>query len=517
MSSTRQKKQIKVEVTEEQINHRIDQIEALDCDAELRDFLINILKTIVELDRLVGLKSATITRLRKVFGKQTEKQNKKDPKDKKEAKGNTGGSGRHGQDKYPEAEEVLHLHTVLKEKDFCPECEKGKVYSWEPGVYIRVSGSPPLVPVIHKTQKLRCNLCGQIFEADFEGKNKEKFDSSAKAIIALMHYKSSLPLYRLEKLQEKLNIPMPRSTLWLQVEKLANCLIHIWKPMVNLGANGDLFYVDDTKARLLSLIRESELNKENKKHRKGMYTTGILSKYKEHQIILYFTGQKYAGENLTELLNKRTSVEPVAVMSDALNQNNPKGHEILKYLCLTHGRRNFIDLEDKFKEESAYVLEIISEVYKNDSFCEKEKMSNQERLIYHQENSGPLMDVLKLWMDKSFKKKLVEPNSSLGKGIKYMQRHWKGLTAFLKHSGAPLDNNLLERQFRVPVLNRKNWLFYKNSYGAFVGDIILSIIKTCDLENVNAFDYMVQIQDHIEEVKLNPNDWMPWNYKSNLT
>ena len=286
--------------------------------------------------------------------------------------------------------------------------------------------------------------------------------------------------------------------------------------MVNLGANGDLFYVDDTRARLLSLMREAELNKENKKHRKGMYTTGILSKYKEHQIILYFTGQKYSGENLAKLLDKRTSVEPIAIMSDALNQNNPKGHEFLKYLCLTHGRRNFIDIEEKFKEESAYVLDIISKVYRNDSFCEKEKMSNKERLAYHQENSGPLMKDLKLWMEKSFKKKLVEPNSSLGKGIKYMQKHWKGLTAFLKHSGAPLDNNLLERQFRVPVLNRKNWLFYKNSYGAFVGDIILSIIKTCDLENVNAFDYMVKVQDHIEEVKLNPNDWMPWNYKSNL-
>ena len=510
------KKKIKIEITEKEIVALIDEIEDSNINEHSREKIIDFLKVIVELDRLVGLKSATIARLRKVFGKQTEKQNSKDPKKKKEAKGNTGGSGRHGQEKYPDAEEIIHPHKDLKGKDTCPDCQKGKLYPWEPGIYIRVSGSPPLVPVIHKTEKLRCNLCGQIFEAEFSGKGDGKFDSSAKAIIALMHYKSSLPFYRLEKLQEKLNIPMPRSTLWAQVESLANILITVWKTLVQLGANGELFYIDDTRARLLSLMRENELNKDNKKHRKGMYTTGVLSKSDGHQIILYFTGNKYSGENLAKLLEKRTSIEPVAIMSDALSQNSPKSTEYLKYLCLVHGRRKFIDLEDKFKEESKYVLSMISRIYRNEAHCVEKNMSPNERLNYHQINSGPVMKELKTWMEKAFQKKIVEPNSSLGKGIKYMQRHWKGLTAFLRHMGAPLDNNILEQQFRVPVLNRKNWMFFKNSYGAFVGDIVLSIIKTCDLENVNAFEYMVVIQDHYEEVKQNPEGWMPWNYKLNL-
>jgi hypothetical protein len=36
----------------------------------------------------------------------------------------------------------------------------------------------------------------------------------------------------------------------------------------------------------------------------------------------------------------------------------------------------------------------------------------------------------------------VEPNSGLGKAITYLLRHWKGLTAFLREAGAPLDNNV---------------------------------------------------------------------------
>ncbi|MBK9038318.1 MAG: transposase [Bdellovibrionales bacterium] len=65
------------------------------------------------------------------------------------------------------------------------------------------------------------------------------------------------------------------------------------------------------------------------------------------------------------------------------------------------------------------------------------------------------MGELKTWIDKVFPNKLAEPNSKLGAGVKYMQKHWKGLTAFLRHPGAPIDNNILEQQLRTPVLNRK--------------------------------------------------------------
>jgi hypothetical protein len=39
-------------------------------------------------------------------------------------------------------------------------------------------------------------------------------------------------------------------------------------------------------------------------------------------------------------------------------------------------------------------------------------------------------------------------------------RHWTGLTAFLRHAGAPLDNNICEQALKRAVLHRKNALFY---------------------------------------------------------
>ena len=72
-----------------------------------------------------------------------------------------------------------------------------------------------------------------------------------------------------------------------------------------------------------------------------------------------------------------------------------------------------------------------------------------------------------------------------------------------------LDNNALEQRLRHVVLNRKNWNFYKTELGALVGDMLLSIIKTCEERGENPFDYLVWIQKNAEEIRKNPGAFMP--------
>jgi hypothetical protein len=57
---------------------------------------------------------------------------------------------------------------------------------------------------------------------------------------------------------------------------------------------------------------------------------------------------------------------------------------------------------------------------------------------------------------KQLKQKLVEPNSVLGKAIKYMQNHWFKLTLFLKVEGSLLYNNIVERSLKRVILHWKN-------------------------------------------------------------
>jgi hypothetical protein len=97
-----------------------------------------------------------------------------------------------------------------------------------------------------------------------------------------------------------------------------------------------------------------------------------------------------------------------------------------------------------------------------------------------------------------------------------MLRHWQALTLFLREAGAPLDNNLVESALKKAILHRKNSLFYKILNGAEAGDLYMSLIYTCELNSVNPFDYLTELQRHTEELGANPAQWMPWSYRDSL-
>jgi hypothetical protein len=74
-------------------------------------------------------------------------------------------------------------------------------------------------------------------------------------------------------------------------------------------------------------------------------------------------------------------------------------------------------------------------------------------------------------------------------------------------------DNVCERGLKKAILHRKNSMFFKTANGAHVGDIFMSMIHTCELSGVDAFEYLTELQRHAEEVSRNPKDWMPWNYR----
>jgi hypothetical protein len=203
-------------------------------------------------------------------------------------------------------------------------------------------------------------------------------------------------------------------------------------------------------------------------------------------------------------------------MCDGLSRNLPKELKTILANCLSHGRRNFVELYERFPEECRYVIQALKVIYRNDQIARKKGMSAEQRLAYHQAHSKATMDDLKGWLQRHFDEKLVEPNSALGEAIHYLLKRWDALTLFLRKAGAPLDNNLCERALKKAILHRKNALFYKTRNGARVGDIYMSLIYTCELNGINAFDYLNQLQLHAADVAEHPDRWMPWNYQDTM-
>jgi len=75
---------------------------------------------------------------------------------------------------------------------------------------------------------------------------------------------------------------------------------------------------------------------------------------------------------------------------------------------------------------------------------------------------------------------------------------------------------LVERALKKAILNRRNALFYRTLNGAAVGDLFMSLIHTCELNDANPFDYLTELLRHAEELKQSPSEWMPWNYRETL-
>jgi transposase len=430
------------------------------------------------------------------------------------------GHGRNGADAYRGAQCVHVPHGTLKHNGLCPKCDKGKLYRKKPSVLIRVKGIAPLNATRYELERLRCSLCGALFIADAPpAVGDTKYDESAAAMIALLRYGCGLPHNRLARLGDDVGIPMPSATQWDVIAKAAEAFEPVWNELVRIGADGELLQNDDTNAMVLTLgatIREEIARGE--KDRTGIFTSGVVSKIDEREVVLFFTGRKHAGENLKSVLEQRSSELPPPIqMCDALDRNLPPGDfETIVANCMAHGRRHFVDVVHNFPEQVAHVLEELRKVFVNEAFTKKERMTAEQRLLYHQKHSGPVMEKLGAWLTAQLDERKVEDNSSLGGAIRYMENHWDKLTLFLRVPGAPIDNNLCERILKRAIVHRKNSLFYKTENGARIGDTFMSIIATAERAGANAFHYLVAIQRHHEHVAEHPEQWMPWNFAETL-
>jgi transposase len=520
-----------LEMDESRLDELSEKLETGNLSAEDRRSLKALVDTFRELALQYQQAKTSVKRLLKmIFGSGTEKTDKVlkrgvKPVQEAAAGGKAGksrrkGHGRLGADDYPGAEKVCVGHETLKPGDKCPACGKGCLGARKRGSEIvRLVAQPLIKATRHILQVLRCNSCQATFTATPPPEaGQEKYDGNVAAMLASARYGYGLPLNRLADMQMAQGVPMPIGTQWdLLAQYHAEVEPVIGTELLRQAAGGSVMHNDDTPARILAVekdIREQEAAAEGKKIRTGVFTTGIVSVHEDCRIALFFSGREHAGENLQKVLDRRPAdLPPPIQMSDALSRNVPASKTIWSN-CNSHGRREFVDIADHFPTECAHVLDTMKEVYQLEAATVEQNMSSQQRLLYHQEYSRPLMDGMKHWMEQKIATKEVEPNSGLGAAIRYELKHWKELTLFLRMPGAPIDNNVCERILKAPIRHRDNSLFYKTLNGAKVGDFFMSVIQTCRLNGKDPFHYLTTIRRCIKRVRGTPALWMPWNYQA---
>lgn len=434
------------------------------------------------------------------------------------------GHGRLAAAAYTGCEQIVVCHESLHAGDPCPHCQDGTLYPLHDGAeVVRLKGQPPVGGTRYQLERLRCGLCGKVQTAELpQDAGAEKYDASVASIIATLRYGQGLPWKRIEQMQRAAGIPLPASVQWQVVRHAVGSGIEAaYRQLLWEAAQGTLMHNDDTSMRVLELttrLKNHQPLREDDPSRYGVFTTSILSMSKGRPAIaLFFTGPRHSGENLRELLAKRMGdLPPPIQMCDALSRNMPPDLQTIVANCLSHGRRYFSDLVERFPAEVAHVLQALKRVYEIDAEAKKQELSPQDRLQLHQRQSGPVIKDLHDWLQRQFDDRLVEPNSSLGQAISYMLNHWEKLTRFLRVAGAPMDNNICERSLKMAIRHRKNSLFYKTLRGAYVGDLYMSLIHSCYFSKVDPYEYLTELQRNAERAAAAPADWLPWTYQQQL-
>jgi transposase len=487
-----------------------------------------IVRTLQWLMGAIQAKDTTIGRLaRMIFGAKTEKTRQLFPQPPPTGCPSAAaaapppkrkGHGRRAAADYPGAKRVAVPHPQLQPGDPCPDCQQGKLYRLKrPAQIVRITAQSFFAATRFELEKLRCQLCGKTFTAPAPPEaGLEKYDPNVGPMLGYLRFGGGLPHYRLDKMQSDLGVRLPASTQWELMAKAGPALEPVQEALITLAAQGHLIHNDDTTMRVQGLAKETDAATEGKE-RTGIFTTNLLSEVAGHRIALFITGHHHAGENLDQLLAHRAQeAAPPIQMCDALSRNPSKEFQTILANCLSHGRRQFVDLAQDFPAECRHVLESLGEVYKHDAQAKAANLPPEARLRFHQEHSQKVMDDLQQWMRQQLEEKRVEPNSGLGEAINYMLKRWPALTLFLRQAGAPLDNNICERALKMAILHRKNSLGYKTQNGARLGDLFMSLIHTCRLCASNPLDYLNALQRHAKEAREHPTRWFPWNYRQAL-
>lgn len=556
-----------IELDEQELQAKLDQIEAA-LGAEMARPLRQLLAGYITVLGLLREKNISIQRLRKIiFGSSTERSSEIMPPEDNSSEqgtdtaddapaaeqgsdasddgqtpsgndeepassGSTNGKrkkrrpghGRNPAEAYTGCKQVVVTHSWLHPGDSCPRCAQGSVYrqrQWS--AVVRLKGQAPVGGTVYQRERLRCHLCGCLYTAELpEQAGPNKYDPSVASIIATLRYGEGLPWNRIQRIQKSAGVPLPASTQWERVrDAIRGGIRAAYEHLRELAAQGELVHSDDTSMRVQALtekLNRQEPLREDAPERRGVFTTGILSRAEGRPwIALFFTGPRHAGENLRSLLAKRREELPPPIqMCDPLSRNMPEDLNVILANCLTHGRRKFVEVIEAFPSEVKYLIECLKRVYQIDAEARKQQLPPDERLRLHQQHSGPVMDQLHRWLKQQLDQRKVEPNSSLGGAIRYMLKHWEKMTLFLRVAGAPLDNNICEQAMKMAIRHRKNSLFYKTMRGAEVGDLYMSLIHTCYFCGADPCDYLTQLQRNGDRVIAAPGDWMPWNYRQQL-
>src|SRR6476619_3286828 len=188
--------------------------------------------------------------------------------------------------------------------------------------------------------------------------------------------------------------------------------------------------------------------------------------------------------------------------------------------CWAHARRKLFALADiasKARNQKPTTISPIAfeAVQKFDAIFALERsingLSPEQRVAARRRDIAPLVNDLIEWMKRERAK--LSRHNEVAKAMDYMLKRIDVFTRFLEDGRICLSNNAAERELRGIALGRKSWLFAGSDRGGERAAIMLTLIQTAKLNDVDPRAWLADVLARINDLNIhNLDQLLPWNW-----
>jgi len=140
-------------------------------------------------------------------------------------------------------------------------------------------------------------------------------------------------------------------------------------------------------------------------------------------------------------------------------------------------------------------------------------LSPEQRVAARRRDIAPLVNDLIEWMKRERAK--LSRHNEVAKAMDYMLKRIEVFTRFLDDGRICLSNNAAERELRGIALGRKSWLFAGSDHGGERAAVMLTLIHTAKLNDVDPQAWLADVLARIADDAVHRLDQLlPWNWKA---
>jgi transposase len=290
-----------------------------------------------------------------------------------------------------------------------------------------------------------------------------------------------LPLHRLAALLKRQHgVEIPRNTLAGWVEQTTELLRSVYRAMQARLRKRTYLEVDETTVRYL----DPEV--------KGSSQVGYLWVYLDPGgEVLYQWNASRSHEAPKEFLGDYRGVLQVDGYAGYQKLLSERKGEIVLAHCWAHSRRKLVEASAESPRVSAWLLGQIQAMYGIERKLREKKAGPALRAAVRASQTSMVLE--RVFKAMTLLRARCLPGGALAKALDYSLERREGLSRFLGDGRIEIDSNLVENAIRPCAIGRKNWLFIGHPEAGDRAAIFYSIMASCRLHGVNAYDYLCDV------------------------